>query len=1095
MSQYGSWSVKGVDDRARAVAKEKARMKGVTLGDYINDLLLQSHSEAGPRDLYAHSADFGSPDTGALDKLARRIEAVEARSTLAITGMDQSVLGLLARLESSEDASSAMAAEVERMIDEMRAMHEDLQGKVHSMESDENRQKSVDAIKALENALGQLATHVYEESSLTQDETTAMKGRMEAGFNELTDRVEGMEVRIEATLSEAAKRVEKAVEQAELRAEGGTRQLSDRFSTLESSVATKLAKVDDVDARMKAIEGDVSGAISSMEGTLLRVQERLNRAETTTDAALKALEQSFASLDERIGEVAAQANPEGAKSLREEFELRFESLAADLRSNIEHSRQTLASEIERAASGAAPEVMSRLEASVEMLQEQVLVSEERSSHAFETVGEQIASLSDVVDTRVRESERRSANAIEQVGEQVATAIKRVQARQEASQRSLEQKVEAAEQQNETRLSNALANISDRLAEIQHQTTSSVSPVQKAIASLAARLEALEDFNAPPFASKTEEPLPELTEEDTFEDALAEGLIEETDELIETIESAVLDDEPLEATMPEPVEETSAEVSEPTSALDAFISSLPDFETPETASAQPESVLEDEPEAWLSDTVVDEDYQTSSEPLEIDEDVNETIAEDVETDPLEALGSWEEAHAEARDSDIFASDEVFDPTVDEADEDALAHNLTEEADEADTADPLLEPDDEATDYLSRARKAAIAAASAAAPAAKGKSQKPLPKPSTKSGRKMPIYAAASVLAIAAAGTGAWVMLRGKQGPGGSDAPRFAAADAVPAEPVMIEPEPSLTGIEYVEAEPLLDDTLFEEEGSAAGVKLQAPLLDLPKIPAALTLEHAAIDGDPIAQFEWGEQRLAAQDLAAGADFVRRSAEQGLPAAQYRLAKLHERGIGVPRDFAAARNWTQKAAEGGNIKAMHDLAVFFADGEAGPQSYAAAAEWFRKAADFGVVDSQYNLAVLYENGLGISPSRTEALYWYEIAAANGDAGAPANIATLRDTLPLEQAQTAQRRAANWASALPDPVANGQFGLQPWQQSSRDQVRALQTVLNALGYEAGTPDGIAGAGTRAAIRAFQAETSLEATGVIDEALISALNSRVTG
>ena len=406
MSQYGSWSVKGVDDRARAVAKEKARMKGVTLGDYINDLLLQSHSEAGPRDLYAHSADFGSPDTGALDKLARRIEAVEARSTLAITGMDQSVLGLLARLESSEDASSAMAAEVERMIDEMRAMHEDLQGKVHSMESDENRQKSVDAIKALENALGQLATHVYEESSLTQDETTAMKGRMEAGFNELTDRVEGMEVRIEATLSEAAKRVEKAVEQAELRAEGGTRQLSDRFSTLESSVATKLAKVDDVDARMKAIEGDVSGAISSMEGTLLRVQERLNRAETTTDAALKALEQSFASLDERIGEVAAQANPEGAKSLREEFELRFESLAADLRSNIEHSRQTLASEIERAASGAAPEVMSRLEASVEMLQEQVLDSEERSSHAFETVGEQIASLSDVVDTRVRESERR-----------------------------------------------------------------------------------------------------------------------------------------------------------------------------------------------------------------------------------------------------------------------------------------------------------------------------------------------------------------------------------------------------------------------------------------------------------------------------------------------------------------------------------------------------------------------------------------------------------------------------------------------------------------------------------------------------------------
>ena len=62
MSQYGSWSVKGVDDRARAVAKEKARLKGVTLGDYINNLLLEGHSEAGPRDLpYAPYSGHGAP--------------------------------------------------------------------------------------------------------------------------------------------------------------------------------------------------------------------------------------------------------------------------------------------------------------------------------------------------------------------------------------------------------------------------------------------------------------------------------------------------------------------------------------------------------------------------------------------------------------------------------------------------------------------------------------------------------------------------------------------------------------------------------------------------------------------------------------------------------------------------------------------------------------------------------------------------------------------------------------------------------------------------------------------------------------------------
>ena len=319
------------------------------------------------------------------------------------------------------------------------------------------------------------------------------------------------------------------------------------------------------------------------------------------------------------------------------------------------------------------------------------------------------------------------------------------------------------------------------------------------------------------------------------------------------------------------------------------------------------------------------------------------------------------------------------------------------------------------------------------------------------------------------------------------------------------EPSLGGIEFAEtANASLDETLFEEQGSVAGPEEVAATLptepaelaipvNLPTIPQALTVERAAENGNPVAQFQLGEAKLEGQELSEGADLVRRAAEQGLPAAQYRLAKLHERGIGVPRDFAEARAWTERAATGGNVKAMHDLAVFYADGEGGPQSYAAAAEWFRRAADFGIVDSQYNLAVLYENGLGISPSQVEALYWYEVAALNGDASAPGNVATLRDALPLEQAQQAQRRAATWSIASIDRAANGTFGAQTWDRSTRAQVEAIQTVLNGLGYDAGTPDGLAGAGTRTAIRAFQSDYGLETTGNIDASLVDALNQQV--
>ncbi|MEL7454697.1 MAG: hypothetical protein AAGJ50_15135, partial [Pseudomonadota bacterium] len=39
-------------------------------------------------------------------------------------GIDQSVLGLLARLETTENSTAAMTAEVERMIDELRGHRE-----------------------------------------------------------------------------------------------------------------------------------------------------------------------------------------------------------------------------------------------------------------------------------------------------------------------------------------------------------------------------------------------------------------------------------------------------------------------------------------------------------------------------------------------------------------------------------------------------------------------------------------------------------------------------------------------------------------------------------------------------------------------------------------------------------------------------------------------------------------------------------------------------------------------------------------------------------------------------------------------------------
>lgn len=63
------------------------------------------------------------------------------------------------------------------------------------------------------------------------------------------------------------------------------------------------------------------------------------------------------------------------------------------------------------------------------------------------------------------------------------------------------------------------------------------------------------------------------------------------------------------------------------------------------------------------------------------------------------------------------------------------------------------------------------------------------------------------------------------------------------------------------------------------------------------------------------------------------------------------------------------------------------------------------------------------------------------------------------------------------------------QNLQRISRDQIKALQTALNERGFKAGPADGIAGSGTRAAIRAFQARNNMIADGYYSSEVFAAL------
>lgn len=194
-------------------------------------------------------------------------------------------------------------------------------------------------------------------------------------------------------------------------------------------------------------------------------------------------------------------------------------------------------------------------------------------------------------------------------------------------------------------------------------------------------------------------------------------------------------------------------------------------------------------------------------------------------------------------------------------------------------------------------------------------------------------------------------------------------------------------------------------------------------AGLTLAPpAAGASSPADAYNDAIAHLAAGRIDSGVALLQRAADAGWPLAQYRLAKLHETGDGVPRDLSLARQWAERAARGGNCRAMHDVGVYFARGEGAPVDDVAAFRWFLEAALSGVADSQYNLGILHQQGRGVSANPSEALFWFLVAARNRDVNAADRAVELAAALPLSDVERARARARAFRPRPVDAVANG-------------------------------------------------------------------------
>lgn len=1059
MSSGTPWSVKGIDPRARAVAKTAARKEGMTLGEWLNRVILDD-GETGSWEgaLEGYPGFSGDDDNAALnavvERLTERLEAAERRSTQVVSGVDQSVLALTRRLDALERRGEDGGEALESALSRTRNQQDELLDRVRKLErSSPSSGGDTAALKAVESTIGKLAGRLYETERDVRAEL---------------DNLAHKEEHRRDTVEKSARKLAERIDDTERRLAGEQRDLRERLDQESQRAGELRSGLEDqarsLQSRIIAAESATHRAAEALVKSQERLDERLRTLESSDSAGSKDIDRRFDTLGRELAglihatrEDCAQRVAEVARKGVDGRRMERAIEAAEARLTQAEARQTEAlTRIGDEVSRLARAVDRRIEEAERRLEQKLTQSEDRhegrrsrsdfdsrlervreeNTAAVRRIGEQMARLGENLADRVQQAELRSAAAVEQAGERMAQVVEKLETQNASDQSAdLESRIQASEERTVHRLEKAMEGVHQRLDQARTETADALSPVQRAMTALADRLEAIEQGKS--------------------------GGQPDT---------------------PEPAQQAEAPPAEPAQRAEAPAPVEPlDFDTP---LPQPPG-LEPAHDDWAEADAMNEDS---------------FFVMDADTAP--------QAPAAPAPAPTPAFEQAYEPDpgftdyrAPDRDEAAPGPAPRRSRSVGATAD---------ADFLAAARKTVRTNAGGAA----GRWSEPeAPKISASGGRTLLI--GASILGFGAVAAAAGMLALEALNGGGEPAARTAqTATPETLSTLFAEPAAGEAAPDAPPAPPLnpgeTNGTDTAVEAAAAPIETPAPSLTEPepvrtatatpvanpdaRYAAAVTvvapsLEDAAASGDPIARYQLGMVRLNEGQLADAAALMRRAAEQGVPDAMRVYGLMVTRGEGVAQDAEAGRSFVVRAAEAGNVQAMHDAGGLFINAPETPETRAAAARWFQEAALHGLSDSQFNMALLFQEGFGVPQSTADAYTWFLIAANAGDSAAGDRAAQLRPSLSPGTRAEAEGAASSFQPRPVDAAAQGQYPPQAWTAGPAQLTARAQALLTDLGYDAGPADGVLGERTRRAIVRYQRDAGLEPGAPLNASLVARL------
>ena len=975
MKSSAPWSVKGIERDARETAKEAAKREGMTVGEWLNTMIYNA-GEAADTDGEVEGLRLKDIVT-AIERLNKRLADAENKNSETLNEINRNLGGAVERVQRLERVKPAQGS------------YDDLADRMAKIEDARGDRDRIDALKALEKAVAQVAVQFNTAQKTSLDRIDANERQMqelaarlddnvggdadETGVNFLKTAVDGLSMRIsriEKSGNGAAASNDEFVERTSnrIRVLGDEiKRGGDQIRAVETQV-TKLSEQIDA-AERRSAEGieKIAETIAGLRDQFSQDTDRdLTRAEI--DAAITAanqetderFEELHGALNKMISKIDALAvaspqsdaehsapNTNDIADLEDQLEAFAENASDDEYNTLENELDDIAPDPEAAFDQAEDEANAEASEPAEspvdeMGTESGLKTQEEDPFAF---ADEIDALSDLDEPS--ETEAQSDETLESTDD-----------------REDDFSFEFEDDVPET----AAAAGEEILAEVQQAFSGDAAPTS----------DEQSDGN-----------------DDAAESAAPTGekdINDELDELLAELDQSEVGDEPEARPMFGPGKQTAQPSAEEEPAERANEDGADDAEVPqdylkaarerakEAAARAAETEENDKPKrrkltakqrAILAARAKQKRAETGDENTAKKAAAKKAllgaddVAEPNSSDAGEAVDDEDVKHAGGIISKIKAKL----PFIGGAKDDDETHGNNAQTDDSPAAAQAAATDD--LDDDERRRNGDREAFNTLKNAA--------------SGNRLAVGLGLGIILAAVA-----LFFLVKDFIAGSP-----SNDAAPVASAETTPAPELTSLE-TEA--------------------------LPEVPGVPTIDPQILYTDAMADLSAAG---ATGDVSGAISKLQEAAALGHPPAQLQLGELYKTGQGVEQDLSRARTWFRRSANGGNVLAMHRIGVMTARGDGGAADPSEAIGWFELAGNRGLVDSQYNLGAIYhpsEDGAA-SPLQDagKAYYWYSLAAKNGDEQAPALAAGVAGALNADQRAALDADIASWKAEASDAAAN--------------------------------------------------------------------------